>query len=350
MGDSNNGTGLNFQIRDAWYALCASSELGSRPLARRFMNEPLVLFRDASGQPGALLDRCAHRNVPLSAGRLRGGNLECAYHGWQFDRHGSCLCVPGLERDAELPSRGVPHHATREHDGYVWAYGRSDAQPTSEPYRLPAIGRRGYTTVQRVVDAHAGVFAVVENALDVPHTAFVHRGLFRGGATNTITAVVTRTAQGVQTEYVGEPRPAGIAARVLSPTGGVVTHYDRFLLPSIAQVEYAIGTETHLIVTALCTPIDDFSTRLFATVTFRTRLPGWLVKPILNPFAMRIFSQDAGILKLQTDSIQRFGGEHFASTELDLMGPQIMRLMRLAQDGRPTDDGREWRREVQFRA
>jgi phenylpropionate dioxygenase-like ring-hydroxylating dioxygenase large terminal subunit len=350
MSDSNDGTGLNFSIRDAWYVLCASRELGRRPLARRLMNQPLVLFRDASEQPGALLDRCAHRNVPLSAGRMSGGNLECAYHGWQFDRLGACKCIPGLDGDPALPARKVPHHATREHDGYVWVYARPNVCPTSEPFRLAAIGRDGYTTVQRAVDADAGVFAVLENALDVPHTAFVHRGLFRGGATNTVTAVVTRSAHGVQTEYIGEPRPKGIAARILSPRGGVVRHYDRFFLPAIAQVEYAIGDDTHFIVTALCTPVDDFSTRLFATVTFRTRLPGWLVKPVLNPFAMRIFAQDATILRLQSGSIQRFGGARFASTEIDLMGPQIMRLMRLAQEGKPTDDGREWRREVQFRA
>jgi len=66
--------------------------------------------------------------------------------------------------------------------------------------------------------------------------------------------------------------------------------------------------------------------------------------------AMRIFKQDARILRLQARTIRRFGGEHFASTELDLMGPQIMRLMRLAQDGKPQHDARPWRREVQFRA
>ena len=179
----------------------------------------------------------------------------------------------------------------------------------------------------------------------------MHRGLFRGaGGTNRITAVVERTPRGIETEYVGERRPQGIAARILSPGGGIVTHYDRFILPSIAQVEYAIGNDTHLLITALCTPVDDSTTRLFATVTFRTRLPGWLVKPLLNPFAMRIFRQDATILKLQSQALRRFGAEHFASTEIDLMGPQIMRLMRLAQDGKPTDDGKQWRREVQFRA
>ena len=35
--------------------------------------------------------------------------------------------------------------------------------------------------------------------------------------------------------------PEGLVARILSPSGGVVTHFDRFILPCITEVEYAIG-------------------------------------------------------------------------------------------------------------
>ena len=32
---------------------------------------PLVVYRNADGQIGALLDRCSHRNVPLSLGKVK---------------------------------------------------------------------------------------------------------------------------------------------------------------------------------------------------------------------------------------------------------------------------------------
>ena len=63
-----------------WFILCTSRELGTRPLARTLQGTPLVLFRDGRGRPAALLDRCPHRNVPLSLGRVRDGQLECNYH------------------------------------------------------------------------------------------------------------------------------------------------------------------------------------------------------------------------------------------------------------------------------
>ena len=120
---------------------------------------------------------------------------------------------------------------------------------------------------------------------------------------------------------------------MLSPSGGMVTHFDRFILPSIAQVEYRIGDENHILVATAMTPVNDFLTRIYAVVSFRMRIPGWVVKPVLLPLALKIFRQDAAILKRQTENIQRFGGEQFASTEIDVLGRHIWRLMKAAERG-----------------
>ncbi len=335
-------------VTDAWYVLSTARELAERPLARTLFGMPLVLFR-AGGAAAALLDRCAHRNVPLSNGRVVDGDLECGYHGWRFDGGGRCTRVPSL--CGEHPTRPVvASFATREQDGLVWVYATPNLEPAHEPPALAPLD--GYAGVTRMVEAQGTLHATIENALDVPHTAFLHKGLFRGaGKTNRIRAVVTRASDRVQTEYIGEPRPEGLVGRLLSPSGGIVTHYDRFILPSTAEVEYRIGDENHILVTAFATPVDDFVTRLFAVIRFRTRFPAWLVKLVLDPVAMRIFSQDAAMLKRQTEAIQRSGGEHYMSTEIDLMGPQIWRLLRRAELGKVkpgTSEPDPWRREVEL--
>src|SRR5437763_1203972 len=119
-----------------------------------------------------------------------------------------------------------------------------------------------YSTVRRHVRFEAGLHAALENTLDVPHTAFLHGGLFRGGREPVEIDVVVRSRQdGVEAEYVGEPRPQGLAGRILAPQGGVVAHVDRFLLPSIAQVEYRLG-DNHLLVTSAFTPVEALTTEL----------------------------------------------------------------------------------------
>ena len=58
-------------IRDQWYVIAFSHEVQpGRPFARKCMDEPIVLFRDTDGQVAALYDRCPHRAVPLSQGRV----------------------------------------------------------------------------------------------------------------------------------------------------------------------------------------------------------------------------------------------------------------------------------------
>lgn len=293
---------------------------------------PLVLFRDSAGKAHALLDRCAHRNVPLSLGRVANdGTLECAYHGWCFSGSGRCTKVPGSCRPLER-SYEVPAYEVLERDGFIWVCPTPGLVPEREPYRSPVHEDPRYERVVREVEVRATLHATVENALDVPHTGYLHRGLFRGGKKNRIRAVVRRYRDRVETEYLGEPKPPGIVAKILAPHGGgIVRHWDRFFLPGVAQVEYALGDDTHVLVTSYCTPVADFLTRMFAVVSFRTPLPKALVRAVLEPVALRIFAQDAAMLASQTEAIVRFGGEQYTSTEIDVMGPSIWRLLREAE-------------------
>ncbi len=326
----------------AWYVACTSEELGAGPLPRTLLGTPIVLFRDGEGRAAALLDRCAHRNVPLSLGRAVEGGLRCGYHGWRYDGEGNCTAVPGLSGEAAKRSRAVPAFAAREQDGFVWVFASPGETPSTEPFRLPAFGD-GYTVARRTVEMEGSLLAVLENALDVPHTAFLHKGLFRGkGERHRIRVRASRLPEGIQAEYVGEPRPEGLGARILSPAGGIVTHFDRFLLPSIAQVEYRMGEASHFVNTGICTPVEPARTRIYAVLAFRTRLPGWLVKLFLTPVATRIFEQDAAIVKAQADQARRFGGEDHASTAIDVLGLQIARLLRGAE---PEAD---WSREIEM--
>ncbi len=322
------------RVSRGWYILAHSHELGDKPLSRTLLGTPLVLFRDENGTAATLLDRCPHRNVPLSLGSVKSGRLECAYHGWQFDGGGACRLIPSLSKPPEGKARRAPKFETRELDGFVWAYASPETAPHAEPHRFALVDAPGYTTVRRTVEASGTLYSTLENALDVPHTAFLHKGLFRSESRGiTIVANVTRSADRVVAEYVGEPRPPGLVARILSPSGGEVTHFDRFILPSIAQVEYRIGDENHILVDSVMTPVDDFTTRIYAVVSYKMRIPGWLVKPALLPLALRVFAQDAAMLRRQSEIVKRFGGESFVSTEIDVLGKHIHRLLRAAERG-----------------
>jgi phenylpropionate dioxygenase-like ring-hydroxylating dioxygenase large terminal subunit len=322
------------KLADQWFIACRSRALRSRPLGVSIQGVPLVLFRGEGGRPGALEDRCPHRNAPLTAGRVRRGELQCAYHGWRFDAGGACVGVPGLATPPEARATRATAFPCLEQDGYVWVYSTSGAEPRRAPFRFPHLAARGYTTVRREYTVRSTLLAALENVLDVPHTAFLHGGFFRTSKKEKVVDVVIRRfAERCEAEFLGEPRPKGVAGRILAPRGGVVTHVDRFLLPSIAQVEYRLGETSHLVVTTAMTPVDDLTTRMSSAVTFRLPVPGFVVGPFVTPIGTHILRQDARMLSLQSENVERFGGERFATTEIDVLGPQIWRLLKQAERG-----------------
>lgn len=327
------------RVRAGWFVACRSRDLRDRPRSFRLWGTPIAVWRHAHGV-AAVLDRCPHRNVPLGAGEVVNGELRCPYHGWRFASDGACSHIPGLS-DAPGKAHRATSYAARESQGFVWVWGEPESAPSGEPWRFRLADDRSYLTVRRTVSARASLHMVAENALDVPHTAFVHRGLFRNDRAQRqpIRCVVTRGPRSVECEYIGESRPEGVVGRLLSPSGGVVVHHDRFHLPSIVEVEYRIGNENHILVNAALTPIDDYETELHAVVSVRTRVPWWLVYPVVLPLALRIFRQDAVLLQAQTERMEQTGGPKFVSTEIDLLGPHIHKLLQRAAGGTVDEEG-----------
>lgn len=330
------------RVKAAWYVACHSVDLSPGPVRVEIWDTPLVLWRGADGV-GCLVDRCPHRGVPLSEGKVQQGELECAYHGWRFAEQGRITRVPGLIGDEKLPKHCAPSFPVREQQGLVWVWMDPDQDPEVEPFFFPHADADGYTTVRKALWTRGSIHQVIENALDVPHTAFLHGGLFRNDspeARNRIETRIRRWGDRCEAQYVGEPRPTGLAGRLLSPSGGEVEHYDRFYLPSITEVEYRIGTETHLVLSSACTPHRDWETTMHAVVSVKTGFPGWLVKALIQPVALRIFRQDARMLERQVVNHARFGDERYLSTELDLLGPHILALLRrAAKNGYQSDQG-----------
>ena len=323
--------------RRHWYPACRSEDLGRAPVAVELMGTPLAVYRDRRGRPHALVDRCPHRNAPLSLGRVAtDGSLQCGYHGWCFDGAGTCTSVPGLDADADAANRRVPSHGTVEADGFVWVWGEPDAAPSGQPFALPDLtDRADARRVGRTVfmcDLDSTMHAALENALDVPHTAYLHGGIFRGRKEpREITAVRRELPSGIEVQYLGEPIGFGPLTLSGTQTGRTFEHWDRFFLPSIAQIEYAIPGWLRIVNTIVHLPMGPFRTRAWFVLDFSSPLPRRVASAIIQARGKAVLRQDAEMLAAQTLVARRFGGERHTSTDLDLLGRGIWRLLRQAE-------------------
>ena len=168
-----SGAGARF-VRNAWYAAAYSDELGrDKPLGSVMLHEPVVLYRRSDGVPAALEDRCVHRSLPLSMGRVRGDAIECGYHGLQYDCAGTCIRIPG---QSTIPaSARVRSYPVVERDGFIWVWmgdvGKADpARITSFPWMT----KPGWPQTKLHARIECNYQLVIDNLLDLSHLAFVH--------------------------------------------------------------------------------------------------------------------------------------------------------------------------------
>jgi phenylpropionate dioxygenase-like ring-hydroxylating dioxygenase large terminal subunit len=160
-------------IQNAWYAAALSAEIKREPFARTILNEKVVMYRTSTNRVAALEDRCAHRQVPLSRGRLVGDDLQCWYHGLQYNCSGDCVSIPS---QSTIPKGArVRTFPAVEMHGFVWLWpGDPDkADESTIPNHwvcdAPALaGTMSYCTI-----ACSYLFGI-DNILDISHAAFVH--------------------------------------------------------------------------------------------------------------------------------------------------------------------------------
>ena len=323
-------------VADFWYVGCSSRELRNKPLAVTLFEKPLVLFRDEAGSARALDDRCPHRNMPLSAGAVCGGFLQCGYHGWSFDGTGRLADIPALPNKSDWPSRvSVEAYPVLEQDGYVWVC-PGGGKPEQAPAALHGLRESGWTTFRMDTLFRAPVEACLENFLDCPHAAYVHRHWFRTPARTPTRAVVRYREDGAEAEYFDEPRKKGIVWRTLARRQAGMRHIDRFIAPATSRVDYIFDDGRHYVITSNCTPLDADTTRVFTTISFRWPLFGSLVRLFFHPLSRKIIRQDVETLNRQHVNVRRFGGERYYFARSDLLIRAIMAWRDAMHDGGPT--------------
>jgi len=120
-----------------WYMIAKASDIREQPIGREIWRQPVVLFRNQHGALHALEDRCAHRLVRLSHGRVTGGKIECAYHGWQFSGEGRCVHVPHLPTNNSLPNCRIRSFPVLEKHGFVWIFpGKPELSESVRPMAM----------------------------------------------------------------------------------------------------------------------------------------------------------------------------------------------------------------------
>src|SRR5579875_720451 len=151
------GTPMGNVFRRYWLPAALSSELPEPdcpPVRVRILGEDLVAFRDTEGKVGLVSAYCPHRRAPMFFGRNEECGLRCVYHGWKFDRTGTCVDMPSEPPDSLFKTKvTIKSYPTWEGGDLIWTYMGPPAEqppvPDYEYVRAPKTHRFVSKTLQR---------------------------------------------------------------------------------------------------------------------------------------------------------------------------------------------------------
>lgn len=320
-------------LRDHWYVACASSQLSStQPKAVQILDLEMVVFRDGDGQACALEDRCAHRQVKLSKGRMQNGNISCGYHGWEYDGAGNLLRIPSLTRDDGklAPKKCVKNYPVYENSHYLWVWiaGESE-QPTYQP-SIRFVNDEKFSWVQESTIWQVNAMSACENQLDVGHTAFAHAGVYPGHESGKGTLPELR-------EVMTEVRLQDLGVEVFSPPLDSAQEKvdDVFELPAWGRYElpfrnYVLLNYDKIIAIYNFVPLAQNACRL----EFMYSIPGATGgAAVFSEGENLITQQDRVLLETAQPNIDRFSRDDERNVLAD--APQILgvELTKLALKG-----------------
>ena len=251
------GTPAGQLLRRYWHPVLAAAELtDAQPKKKiRILGEDLVIFRDGSGKYGLLAEHCAHRGTSLYYGNVEGDGLRCAYHGWKYDIHGSCLEQPFEPKESSFKERIQQRaYPVERLAGLLFAYLGPPERRTLLP-RWDIVAREDGTREINVHDfLNCNWLQAQENTPDLVHGYYLHAYQFsvRGSEEGAYRNREIETIEFDEFEWGLKQR------RIYAGKGpGAVSAYP-MVFPNMMRLRESWREVMHWRV-----PIDDHHTRVF---------------------------------------------------------------------------------------
>jgi phenylpropionate dioxygenase-like ring-hydroxylating dioxygenase large terminal subunit len=326
-------------LKNHWYVAAWATDLTDAPIGRVICDEPIVLFRDRRGAAAALEDRCPHRGLPLSLGRMIDGVLECGYHGMCYDADGRCTRAPGLP---EVP-QGIAARPYRcaEKWGWIWIWiGEAEKADESRIPPFPWLSDPAWVAPRGYIHINAGHELLLENLQNHMHLQFVHRKTIGTDDVSSASADVKRIGNEVHIERWLLDRPA---PPLFAKAGGFSGNVDRwfnsvFIPPSSTILDIGCaatgsgapsgdrrkGIEIRSL--HAVTPETENTTHYFWAYARSFRIQDDALTETLRAGAMATFAEDLAILEAQQLNMNRFPGARLAAVDTDKAGMLVRRI------------------------
>jgi phenylpropionate dioxygenase-like ring-hydroxylating dioxygenase large terminal subunit len=248
--------------RPYWHPIARSSDVTDKPRQFTLLGERLVAFRTPTGL-SVFKDLCIHRGAALSMGRVVNGNIECPYHGWQYDPSGACVRIPSLRPNQPIPSKAKAiAYQVREMADLVWVSLEEPIAPFPDFPEEWAYGREDLRSCFiGEYDWPVDAGRAVENFLDVSHFPFVHDGTLGSREHTEVTQYEVEHDQ-YSLRFSYDQVEPGDPSTGQSETMKLIYY---FRAPFTVHLKRQTEHQDWSVVTLFVSPVDQKTSRLFLT-------------------------------------------------------------------------------------
>ncbi len=325
-------------LRRFWYPVVPAASLDEGPQKFVLLGENLVLWRDATGKPACLENRCCHRTAELSRGFVEEGNIVCGYHGWTFDATGRCVRIPQRLDGAVSDRIAIAGYRTEERYGFIWV---ALDEPLAALPELPEADEPGFRYIPQFYEEwNIGALRLMENSFDNAHVAFTHRASF-GDVADPLPSKneITEVDYGFHVHTEIPVRVRGIGSAVTGSAGDSTMRkiHSTWFLPFARRlgITYPNGLR-HTIFTA-ATPIAD-DRAMVVQFCYRNDTEADVPAADVNAFDRQVTLEDKIILETTDCDVsldpQGAGEYHMVSDRPGLLMRKKLRAV-LAENGEP---------------
>ena len=159
---------------NGWFNLCSSDSVKKGQVIEvDAFGQKFAVFRGENGEVGVMDAYCPHLNANLAHGCVRGNNVVCPFHGWEFNTNGQCAKVPYSDKIPQI--NATEQWLVKENWGLilVWHHSDKKAPHWDTEGQLPELkDYKYYGKKSDILRIHLQDFA--ENGADFAHFNFVH--------------------------------------------------------------------------------------------------------------------------------------------------------------------------------
>ncbi len=294
LGGFVRGRNMFEDFARVWTPVTVAKRLKNKPLPVRLAGEKLVFFRDDQGTAHALIDRCPHRGVQLSLGRVtEEGCLECPFHAWQFEGSGKVRKIP-LNPDAKLEKHSALALPTREIGGVLWVYTDVSGDAPNEPTVPDALTNKDLAFSYLEVEWKAHWTRAMENMLDSPHVPFLHATTIGRFVRPYLKPDSRMHIEWEDTDFGGRTRSLIDDHK---ESGGMLEFYR----PNMMVLYIEIPNKT-LRMHSFCIPVDNDHVRMLI-IGARSFAKLSLLNPMFNAQNAKIADQDRAVVESSDPAI-----------------------------------------------